>query len=92
VVVAEGVTVELPAAETEPIPWSMINAVALDTLQLSMEELPDEMVVGLAANEFTVGAPPPNGQLIQDASKSGMAITRATSKRENFPFIPELSS
>jgi hypothetical protein len=80
VVVAAGVTVELPAAETEPIPWSMINAVALDTLQLRTEELPDETVVGLAVNEFTVGALPPNGQLIHDASKSGRGSMRAISK------------
>jgi len=86
-VVAAGVTVDVPAAETEPMPWSMISALALDTLQLSTEELPDEMVVGLAVNEFTVGAPPPNGQLMHDASKSGRVSTRTTSKYVNLPFI-----
>jgi hypothetical protein len=85
--VAAGVTVDVPAAETEPIPWSMISALALDTLQLSTEVLPDEMVVGLAVNEFTVGAPPPNGQLIHDASRSGRDSTRAISKYLNLPFI-----
>jgi len=80
VVVAAGVTVELPAAETEPIPWSMINAVALDTLQLRTEELPAEIVAGLAVNEVTEGAPPPKGQAIHDASKSGRGNIRAISK------------
>jgi len=78
-VVAAGVTVELPAAEIEPIPWSMIKAVALDTLQLSTEELPSDTVPGLAANELIVGTPP-NGQLIHDASKSGSGSIRAMIK------------
>jgi len=68
-VVAAGVTVELPAADIEPTPWSMIKAVALDTFQLSSEELPSEIVVGLAVKEFIVGTPP-NGQLMHDASRS----------------------
>jgi len=86
VVVIAGVTVELPAADIEPTPWSMIRAVALETLQLSTEELPSDIVSGLAVNEFMVGRPP-NGQLIHDASKSGRGSIRAMSKCENLPFI-----
>jgi len=57
----------------------MINAVALETLQLSSEEPPSEIVDGLAVNEVIVGSPP-NGQLIHDASKSGNGNMRAMSK------------
>lgn len=79
VVVTAGVTVLVPAADIEPIPWSTIKAVALDTLQLSSDELPSDMVVGLAVKEFTVGTPP-NGRLTHDASKSGIANISAKSK------------
>jgi len=79
VVVTAGITVELPAADIEPIPWSMIRAVALVTLQLSTEELPPDIMVGLAVNEFIVGRPP-NGQLTHDTSQSGNVKIRAISK------------
>ena len=78
-VVTAGVTVDVPEAEIEPIPWSMIKAVALDTLQLSSEELPTVNVLGLAEKEFMVGRPP-NGQLMHDVSKSGSANMSAKSK------------
>jgi len=96
VVVLAGVTVELPAADIEPMPWSMIRAVAFETLQMSSEEPPSDIESGLAVNELIVGTPA-NGKPAHDASKSGSAIERERSKRDNLPFIiltfpPELLS
>jgi hypothetical protein len=61
------------------MPWSIIKAVAFETLQISSEEAPSDTSVGLAVNEFTVGRPP-NGRLMHDASKSGSASTSAITR------------
>jgi len=56
VVVAAGDTAMVPSRATSPIAWSMLTVVAPETLQLSVEEAPEEIVPGLAPKEPTTGA------------------------------------
>ena len=41
---------------TVPIPWLIDKEVALDVVQVRVEELPDVIVLGLVVNEEIVGA------------------------------------
>ena len=51
-VVADGITTLLPDKATLPIPWSILTVDAPVTVQLSVEDPPDEMVGGLAPKEL----------------------------------------
>jgi hypothetical protein len=64
-------TVELPGdtgadplAATLPIPGWIFTELTLDTLQLSVDEPPDEMLLGLAPNELITGIPVLDGGLL----------------------------
>jgi hypothetical protein len=47
-----GITTLLPLSATLPMPWSILTVVAPETLQLSVDDSPAEIVGGLAPNEF----------------------------------------
>jgi len=55
VVVVAGDTDIPPIEPTVPMPWSMLTAVASDTLQLSIDDSPEPMVSGAAVKELMVG-------------------------------------
>jgi len=50
-VVEVGITARLPVKATFPIPWSILTILAPETLQLSVEDWPAEIVSGFAVNE-----------------------------------------
>ena len=54
--VAEGVAIALPEAETYPPPWSRKTDVAPETLQLSVEFPPALMLEGLATKKLITGS------------------------------------
>ena len=54
-VVAAGLTACVPLLPTLPIPWSMLTEAAPLTAQLSVELLPDEMLVGDAVKLLMTG-------------------------------------
>jgi hypothetical protein len=55
IVLAVGAIALVPLRATFPIPLSRLTLVAPETLQLSVEVLPDKIVGGLALNELTTG-------------------------------------
>ncbi len=59
-----GDTVADPLAATLPIPGWIFTELTLDTLQLSVDELPDEMLLGLAPNELITGMPELDGGVL----------------------------
>jgi len=50
-----GATVLMPLAATVPMPWLICTVAALDTLQLSVVELPLTTIAGLAKKELMTG-------------------------------------
>ena len=58
VVVAEGDSDIVPFKATFPIPWFMLAVEAPEIFQLSVEEAPWVMLVGLAVKETMIGVEP----------------------------------
>jgi hypothetical protein len=57
----EGITGMLPDMPTAPMPGLIVTAVALDTLQLSVDDPPPVTMGGLAMKLVILGRPEPVG-------------------------------
>jgi hypothetical protein len=80
-VVALGITALLPVKATLPIPWSMLTVLAPETLQLSVEDSPAEMLSGLASKELIAGCWPEVLIVTGPLAKSQPAVNTITISR-----------